>query len=78
MRQVSLICLVALCAFGVNAYGTESRIDKKIIGIALKDPDAFDLERVRSEGVEYVCNPPGYSKELDKLCRGVNSSVEAR
>lgn len=39
-----------------------------ILGIANADPDAFDYLRVEDEGVEYVCEPKGYSKLLDYLC----------
>lgn len=38
-----------------------------IIQLVVKDPDAFDMERVREEGFEYICNEE-YSKELTALC----------
>jgi len=41
---------------------------QKILGIAKSDPDAFDIDRVILEGAEYICNPRGYSEELDRLC----------
>ena len=48
---------------------TDNSLEQKILEIALSDPDAFDSDRVRDEGVAYVCDPLGYSDELDGLCK---------
>ena len=40
-----------------------------ILGIGYADPDAFDSENIDEQGIAYVCDPGGYSTELDALCR---------
>lgn len=44
-----------------------------LIQIATADPDAFDTQNMKEQGViKYMCDAPDYSKKLIETCRKIN------